>query len=103
MYVNHYSTFAGYPTVTWTVEKDVLKDGTPVAVAIRTGWDAEDKQHAWTDKFKALLENPLVEQIPALVIGMWDFEETVAYIVKALVSNRAKLPNLKALFVGDIT
>src|SRR5689334_22108641 len=100
----HYTnavTFAGYPVVEWKVGADVLKDGEPAAVAIRTGWD--DDTDEWNTIFDSLLEHPRVQEIPALVIGRWHYDETAAFIVDALVANKAKFPNLMALFVGDIT
>jgi len=101
MYVKHESTFAGYPIVDWERDNAIFNKGTAVAVAIRNDWD--DNEHAWIDRFNELLHQSGVEQIPALVIGMWHYDKTVKYIVDALVASKAKLPNLKALFVGDIT
>jgi hypothetical protein len=101
MYVQHEATFAGYPIVEWAGDRDIFSQGTAVAVAIRNDWD--DDENAWMDKFNQLLNQPEVEQIPALVIGMWHYDDTVGDIVDALVDSKAKFPSLRALFVGDIT
>jgi hypothetical protein len=103
MYVQHTTTFAGYPVIDWNGDESIFTKGTDIAVAIRTNWDENERGNAWISKFNALLKYNLVQQIPALVIGMWHYDETVRYIVDTLVSNRAQFPNLKALFVGDIT
>jgi hypothetical protein len=103
MYVKHEATFAGYPIVDWERDSTIFSKGANIAVAVRTDWDENENGNGWLGKFNDLLNSPSVEQIPALVIGMWHYEETVKYIVDALVANKAKFPNLKALFVGDIT
>jgi hypothetical protein len=103
MYVQNATTFAGYPVVDWNGNKDIFSKGTDIAVAIRTDWEENEKGGAWINKFNALVKDEHVRHIPALVIGMWHYEESVRYIVDALVSKRAQFANLKALFVGDIT
>lgn len=62
------------------------------------------------DRFNALLNTPGAKQIEALVFGMWNNGEWVCTgdessrgFVEWLASLRAHLPNLKALFIGDIT
>jgi hypothetical protein len=103
MYVQHATTFASYPVIDWNEDESIFTKGTDIAVAIRTNWDENERGNAWISKFNALLKYKLVQQIPALVIGMWHYDETVRYIVDTLVSNRAQFPNLRALFIGDIT
>jgi hypothetical protein len=102
MYVHHQSTFAGYPVVDWNQDQEIFKNGTAIAVAVRTDWNDYDKPNAWMDRFNQVVNDPLAGQIPALVIGMWHHDETVRHIVEALVANRAKFTNLKGLFIGDI-
>ncbi|HEX2908295.1 MAG TPA: STM4015 family protein, partial [Phototrophicaceae bacterium] len=100
----HANTFAGYPVVEWNLEDDIFANGTEIAVAIRTDWGENQKDNnAWITKFEALLQREPARQLPALVVGMWHYEKTVKHIVETLVANQARLPNLKALFVGDIT
>lgn len=103
MYVQHPTTFAGYPVVDWNDDESIFKNGSNIAVSIRTNWEENDRPDAWISKFTSLLKQKFIQQIPALVIGMWHYDQTVRPIVDALVSNRAQLPSLKALFVGDIT
>lgn len=103
MYVQHEATFAGYPIVDWERDNAIFNKGTNIALAVRTDWDENENGSGWIGKFNDLLNSPSLEQIPALVIGMWHYEESVKYIVDALVANKARFSNLKALFIGDIT
>ena len=55
-----------------------------------------------------LLEQPGVEALDSLVIGLWSengeaFEVTPQAWIELLVAEKTKLPNLEALFSGDIT
>jgi hypothetical protein len=53
----------------------------------------------------SFLSNPKSAETPALIIGAFfgdDMESTSAGIVAKLVEVRAKLPNLKAIFLGDV-
>ena len=103
MYVQHTTTFAGYPVVDWKGDESIFRNGANIAVAIRTNWEENDRPDAWISKFTSLLKQKLVQQISALVIGMWHYDQTARPVVDALVSNRVQLPSLKAWFVGDIT
>jgi predicted DNA-binding WGR domain protein len=56
------------------------------------------------DKLAAFLADPAVSSLPGLVIGCWSHEgQDSSEVVEALVVARDKLPNLRALFLGDIT
>ncbi|NKB18733.1 MAG: hypothetical protein HC770_13155 [Pseudanabaena sp. CRU_2_10] len=46
-----------------------------------------------------------MSEISGIVIGCWitDVDESSQEIVEALAAAREKLPNLKAIFLGDIT
>lgn len=71
--------------------------------------DYEDDAAVLTHRLQALLQAPESEQIEALVFGMWDGGEGVCTgdtssreFVERLASLHDRLPNLKALFIGDI-
>jgi hypothetical protein len=53
---------------------------------------------------EALLKEPDSSSIEALVIGAWDFESASdsSELVQFLAGNKDALPNLRALFFGDI-
>jgi hypothetical protein len=60
------------------------------------------------DQLAQLLTLPNIDRIEALVIGLWDDNEAVCTgtsneeLVSILVAGSDRLPNLKALFIGDI-
>jgi hypothetical protein len=55
-------------------------------------------------RLQAFLNDPRVGQVPGLVIGCWSYEgESPTPIVQLLVASADKLPNLRSLFLGDIT
>jgi hypothetical protein len=79
---------------------------TDLAYAIRTEWDSEDKV---VSQLMDLVKFPTIDRLEALVIGMWGDNEAVstgddtsAKVVETLVAMKDRLPNLKALFIGDI-
>lgn len=76
-----------------------------VAYRVRIDWDAYDSGTRLTDVLAALLNEPNAGELRALVIGAWDFESSTdsSAIVETLVSAKATLGNLEALFFGDIT
>lgn len=100
----HPTEFAGFPVIEWSDDLPPPADPSRVAIAVRADWEDQDKGILWADKFKALLASGFAEQIPALLVGVWSFEyeDTAAPLVEVLVANRDRLPNLKALYIGDI-
>jgi predicted DNA-binding WGR domain protein len=92
--------------------KAAKKKGPSVAglpVIYRVSWtyeEAEEEQKSVTDKLATFLAEPAAVLAQGLVIGSWtgdDPEDDSAPIVEALVAARDRLPNLKHLFLGDIT
>ena len=87
---------------------DALHNPSQVAYAFRC--DFNNTLKMMTKRFNALLDTPESEQIEALVFGMWDDDEGICTgdsssqrFVEWLTSLSDRLPNLKALFIGDIT
>ncbi|MDZ8137273.1 MAG: hypothetical protein RM049_18540 [Nostoc sp. DedQUE04] len=58
------------------------------------------------DKLQILLQNPLANQIEALVFGLWYTSSLEDYtfrpVMDALLNAHEQLSNIKALFIGDV-
>ncbi len=89
--------------------RDFLKPGdvtdfSSSAVRLRCSYDQD---HTMLTLLADLLEQPGIEALEALVFGLW-MEGGESYdvgpdpAIELLVAKKHKLPNLKALFVGDI-
>ncbi|GAA5528151.1 STM4015 family protein [Herpetosiphon gulosus] len=69
--------------------------------------DDYDTKTAWIDRFADFLALPKVEKTTGLVIGPWweldDGNGPVDQVIETLVSAAPQLPNVRALFIGDIT
>ena len=98
----HLSTFAGLPVVTYDPERPLPDD--PAAVA----WRVEVEEfEAPPEEFAALLRS-LVDAVPtgairALVIGEWGSAYETAPPLDFLCRLAPELPELRALFLGDLT
>jgi hypothetical protein len=96
---DHLQRFAGKPVHDFNPAKGIA-DPTVVYRVGQEGWGEEPL----LPRLQAFLNDPRVGQVPALVIGCWSYEgESPAPVVAALVAVADKLPNLRALFFGDIT
>lgn len=73
------------------------------AVAPRLRCDYDDKQ-TLSDYLALLLDQPGSDQITALVIGVWkdSYDLRPDDLLERLVARKEGLPNLRALFIGDI-
>jgi hypothetical protein len=81
-----------------------ISDPVGTAYALRVQkWGDEGIQ----DKLEALLSDPKIYELEALIFGMWHsdvFEtDSSGNIIKFLVDAKDKLCNLKAIFIGDVT
>ncbi len=103
----HLTTFAGLPVQQYDPES---KKRPRKPCVYRVGW--QDKYDEENLPITELLDRFLSEhggkELTALVIGAWDYEDMVdpgaaGELVEALVTNRKRMPNLRALFFGDIT
>ncbi|NNJ26245.1 STM4015 family protein [Alienimonas chondri] len=95
----HVTEFFGLPVQEYDPDKGISGDD---AVRIGCDWDS---QEGFADLLASLLEDPEAARITALIIGPWAdaFEGgSSEATVEALVASRDQLPNLKALFLGDI-
>ena len=96
----HVTSLAGEPAKDWNPSK---LDPNHTTYRISLSYDDEGAQ--WTDRFAAFLDAVPTQRVKGLVVGAWEemFEDGAsAKIVEALVVARDRLPNLRALFFGDI-
>jgi hypothetical protein len=70
-------------------------------------YDAAESGQQWSDCFAELLDHPGAEALEGIVVGTWgemfDDQEEATRVVEALVAARDRLPQLRAIFLGDIT
>jgi hypothetical protein len=97
--------FAGKIVETWQ-PGNLLPDPTTSIPFLGFTWEQSDSRdnrlHDWV---LALAEDPNASRVTGIVIGMWEGSwdsTTSASIVETLVTVSEKLPNLNALFIGDI-
>lgn len=96
--------FFGKPVRDFQNSGDIADFG-GVAPRIRNDWEDESRRLA--DMLGPMLDEPGGAAIEALVFGFWNEhgaagEATPAEAIELLVSRKSALPNLKALFIGDI-
>jgi hypothetical protein len=105
---NHVTRFADRTVHEGFVQGDSLLNPSQFAYAFRCDYD--DTQDVMSERLNDLLTTQDSEQIEALVFGAWDDGEGICTgdtssqeFVGRLVALSDRLPNLKALFIGDIT
>ncbi|BDI31275.1 hypothetical protein CCAX7_33260 [Capsulimonas corticalis] len=101
----HLKHFGGKPVVNWE-SGDFLENPSKMAYRISISWEENDADAKWTDKFSQFLSEPNVGEVTAIIVGPWegamDSSGASESAVEALVAAHGKLPNLQALFVGEI-
>jgi predicted DNA-binding WGR domain protein len=101
------STFIGKRVVNFVTEKSI-KPGDKHVYRIGVSWDTDDEHSGDPDFFaarlKTFLQTDAALASTGLIIGNWSLEDILpaAPVVKILVDHKDRLPNLKALFFGDI-
>ncbi len=95
----HTEIFQGKPVVNYDTNIGIAD---PIDTAYRLWFDFEAEENTL-----ALLEHFLADQnavkVTSLIIGVWNYEcESNQPLVELLTSSSHKLPNLLALFLGDI-
>jgi hypothetical protein len=99
------TTFAGLPVKDWKGAKPPAAPG-GVAVRLRVDYDEASDGVTFGDKLAELLEADGSSALAALVVGSWTPDDTSGDstdVVDRLVAARDRLPNLRHLFLGDIT
>ena len=97
--VSHLEQINGVAVRDWQPGEPLSADFIP---RIAVDWNSTS---TWVERFEAMLETPGVEKLVGFVVGMWssDGGDTPASdAVNAVLAAHEQLPNLRALFVGDI-
>ncbi|PJK00057.1 hypothetical protein CO615_05185 [Lysobacteraceae bacterium NML75-0749] len=103
MTINEYSeTFEGRKVVNFSHGDTPQPADANVVYRLVQDWEAEETQAELLQDFFSKVPPGQVE---ALVIGAWgeSQENSPQEYLDGLIARRAELPNLKALFVGDMT
>lgn len=97
----HKTAYAHYTVEQWN-------DGpiaNPAVTAYRIATDY-DTRETWADLFGRFAEKPNAHDVEAVIVGAtWGRRDTLGLeeVVETLVLYHGLLPNLRALFIGDIT
>ena len=80
----------------------------PEKTAFRIAIDYAEAENgvSWQDKFDRFLAQRGADRVAGLVVGSWspdNSEGSSAGVVKAIAGAARELPNLRAVFLGDIT
>jgi hypothetical protein len=103
----HATTFAGLPVRPY--DPDQTKKSRQPCVYRLGGLEYGEEKHAFPELLDQFLDEHGGPELTALVIGAWDYEQMMeggdgaSEVIEALLANRERLPDLKALFFGDIT
>lgn len=95
-------TFFGKPVKNFEKSGDIVPSA-EVCPRIMIDYDTDE---SLADRLEYLLDEPGIEAIQALVIGSWcgeDSDTDPSNIIWRLNSRASALPDLRALFMGDIT
>jgi hypothetical protein len=96
----HKTDFAGFPVLDWQPGQSLPDKALPRLIL---DYDSDGK---WSDLLAELLQMPGADQLIGLVVGNWqgsEFGISSEPVVEALVVAGERLPDLKVLFIGDIT
>ena len=96
--VSHLEQMDGLAVRDWHAGELLSADFAP---RLALDWNSKT---TWLELFEALLQTPNADKLRGLVVGMWDEEssENSSHIVNAIIAARAQLPDVRALFVGDL-
>jgi hypothetical protein len=96
---NHTEIFQGKPVTNY--DKNIgVADSINTVYRLWSDYDAAEDTLALLEHF---LADPNAIKVTSLIIGVWSYEsESNQPLVELLTSSSHKLPNLSALFLGDI-
>jgi hypothetical protein len=100
----HVTEFAGKSVIDYEPESGI-RDPAKYHYRIGFGYEAYEAEEPLTNRIAAFLDEPDVDNVTGIVIGSWEEVGTgtgSGPIVEALVAAKQKLPNLRAIFLGDI-
>jgi hypothetical protein len=95
--------FAGKPVVDWSPEGGISDpEGTIYRIALT--WDESEEGEHWTDRFSKFLDDSASSRVTGIIVGNWGGmgEDSSQPVVEALVAAQERLPQLRALFLGEI-
>lgn len=98
---SHLEEFGGRRIVEWKPRQAVQN---PADTLFRLSIDYDDEL-TWPQLFEKFLSTPLAGFAAGIIVGPWQADDTSApadAVVEALAAARDRLPNLNAIFVGDI-
>ena len=105
MISEHAEEFAGKPVREWEPGQ-AIADPAGSAYRITLTYEEAENGTTWQEKFDDFLSQPAASEVTAFIVGLWgdtsDGELKADTVVEALVAARAKLRNLKALFIADV-
>ncbi|MEM7131989.1 MAG: STM4015 family protein [Chloroflexota bacterium] len=100
MFNEHLTQFAGSTVRTFFPDQGIPHSEDIYRISV--DYDESD----WAGKFAQFAENPQAVHAKGIVIGAWmgeEFDASSATAITQLVRAKDKLPNLYAIFLGDIT
>lgn len=104
----HVAEFAGLPCHTFVVDEPLPADQSALAWRV-TAWEEDDAQWdralspAFQRAFETFLDRVDSAAVTTLVIGSWGYAAMNSAPIGLLCAAASRLPNLRALFLGDIT
>jgi len=104
MISEHVTEWLGFPVELFdaAVSEEGVSDYSKTIYRLALDWDAEVD---FPTLFSRFLDDPASAGTPAIIIGQYhgdDPEQESEEVVQLLVSARARLPNLRGIFIGDI-
>ena len=106
--ISRVETFAGKQVIDWEAGSDPLDPETTIyRVALSYEYYDATPKVTWTQRFADFLSSRQVKNLTGLVVGVWNFagemdETKTAEMIEAIAAAHSQLPNLTALFLGDI-
>jgi hypothetical protein len=99
----HATTFAGLPVQEY--DPDAREKGHPFYTYRIGGLEYGEEKYPFPERLDRFLTEHGGPKLTALVIGAWHYEGMMAgaaEVIEALIAGRERMPNLRALFLGDI-
>ncbi|MBV2354138.1 STM4015 family protein [Streptomyces sp. J2-1] len=100
----HLQTFHRLPVFTFPGPGGERKLPEPGTHAWRITSEVYDADEDWTVAFARFLDTVDTEHVTALIVGAWQeaYETDSSAVIEALLAARDRLPELRALFLGDM-
>ncbi|CAL9656015.1 STM4015 family protein [Streptomyces sp. enrichment culture] len=101
----HLDGLYGLPAHTFPQEEDQEQLPDPASVAWRIGYERWTHPDPWHETFERFCAEVDLTRVRALIIGCWDDPEDTdpADVIEGLLAVRDRLPDLRSVFLGDIT